>query len=41
MNLKYLVLTGDVPSIPSAAMFLMMVSLTIRLLMKNPLCSCP
>ena len=43
MNLKYLLLTGDVPSIHPAAMFLLMAFLAISLLMKKAFCSwlCP
>lgn len=43
MNLKYFVLTGDVPSIHPAAMFLLVAFLAISLLMKKAFCSwlCP
>ena len=43
MNLKYLVLTGDVPSIHPAAMFLLMAFLAMSVLMKKAFCSwlCP
>lgn len=43
MNLKYFVLTGDVPSIHPAAMFLLIAFLAISVLMKKAFCSwlCP
>lgn len=43
MNLKYLLLTGDIPSIHPAAMFLLMAFLAISVLMKKAFCSwlCP
>ena len=43
MNLKYLLVTGDVPSIHPAAMFLLMAFLAISILMKKAFCSwlCP
>ncbi|MGC8549653.1 MAG: 4Fe-4S binding protein [Acidobacteriaceae bacterium] len=43
MNLKYLLLTGDVPSIHPAAMFLLMAFLAISVLMKKAFCAwlCP
>lgn len=43
MNLKYFALTGDVPAIHPAAMFLLVAFLAISLLMKKAFCSwlCP
>src|SRR5579875_2811993 len=43
MNLKYLVVTGKVPAIHAAAMFLLMAFLLISLLLKKAFCSwlCP
>ena len=43
MNLKYFVLTGDVPAVHPAAMFLLMAFLAMSLLMKKAFCSwlCP